>query len=259
MEKRNVSVSNELVRAVQRLSLNEKRLLMLAVSKLDENAGIEQLITLSAEEYSQLYGIQKNNTYRTLKEAESKLWNRELIMQRDDGDLTIRWIISYRYQQHKGAVALRFHPDLDKHIINLKERFTRYLLSRAADFSYLYAWRLFELILQFRTTGVLKISVDEFKQVMETPKAYDRDFGLIRRKVIDLAIKEIREKDGLAIRYDTTKTGRKITGLVFTFPPEQMTKTAALRKQAADTAYIEQHAHPGETWEQARARLNKRA
>lgn len=258
-----VSVSNELIRAVQQLSLNEKRLLMLAVSSLDDTAGIGQLVTVSADTYSHFYGIPKNNTYRTLKEAESKLWDRDLLMPQVDGAVTIRWIISYRYNEGRGSVSLKFHPDLDKHIINLKNRFTRYLLSRAADFSYLYSWRLFELVIQFRSTGVLNISVEEFKAVMEVPKAYDHDFGLVRRKVIELAIQEIREKDGLDISYETTKTGRKITGLKFTFPQEKTEQTKATpvpkpntgKRPKVDKTYIEQHARPGETWEQATERL----
>lgn len=260
MTARKVSVSNDLIRAVQQLSLNEKRLLMLAVSNLDNQADIRQLVTLDAETYSHFYGIQKNNVYRTLKAAESKLWERTLFMPQVEGGVTIRWIISYRYNEGSGSVSLKFHPDLDKHIINLKERFTRYLLSRAADFNYLYSWRLFELVIQFRKTGILNISVDEFKTIMEVPKAYDRDFGLVRRKVIDLAITEIREKDGLDIRYKTTKTGRRITGLKFTFPPEQVTpasppKSGGGKKVKLDKAYIEQHAHPGESWEAAERRL----
>ncbi|HPE60637.1 MAG TPA: replication initiation protein [Thiolinea sp.] len=257
-----VTVSNDLIRAVQRLSLNEKRLLMLAVSSLDENAGIGQLVTVSAAAYSQMYGIPTNNAYRTLKEAESKLWDRELFMLRVDGGVTIRWIISYRYNPGKGSVSLKFHPDLDKHLINLKERFTRYLLSRAADFNYLYSWRLFELVIQFRKTGVLRLSVEEFKAIMEVPSAYDRDFGLVRRKVIDLAVQEIRAKDGLDLHYETTKTGRKITGLTFTFPPEHQNgvspsigPSGGRTWRVIDEALIKQEAKPGETWEQARKRL----
>lgn len=255
-----VTVSNELIRAVQRLSLNEKRLLMLAVSELDNNSGIKQLVTISADLYSQFYGIPKNNAYRTLKEAENRLWGRELFMPQVDNGVTIRWIISYRYNQGECSVSLKFHPDLDKHLINLKERFTRYLLRRAADFNYLYSWRLFELVVQFRKTGILNIAVDDFKNLMEVPKAYDRDFGLVRRKVIDLAVKEIREKDGLDIRYETTKTGRKITGLKFTFPPEQVKapippKTKRPTRPKLDKAYIEKHAYPGESWEAAERRL----
>lgn len=226
-----ITVSNGLVRAVQRLSLPEKRLLMLAVSKIDNGAGIGQIVEVSGVEYSDFYGLQKSPSYKALKAAEKKLWNRELLVPEITGDMSIRWIISYKYDS--GSVSLRFHPDLDGHVTNLKERFTRYLLSRAADFKHLYTWRLFELVMQFKRTGKLVIKVDDFKRVMEIPEAYHGDFGLIRSKVINPSIKEIKEKDGMPITYEVTKKGRKVIGLEFTFPVEQQTAIALTTKPAS--------------------------
>lgn len=235
---------------------------MLAVTKIDDGAGINQIIPIDADEYSKLYGLQKNNAYKALKQAEERLWNRELVMTDMSPPMVLRWIISKGYVESEGFINIRFHPDLDGHVVNLKSHFTQYLLSRAADFKHLYSWRLFELIIQFKKTGLLKISVDEFKEVMEVPEAYNKDFGIIRRKIINPAIKEIREKDGLGISCTVTKRGRKITGLEFTFPPEQQTalpleqpKKKPNGKPRINKAYIEQHARPGETYDQARARL----
>lgn len=81
------------------------------------------------------------------------------------------------------------------------------------------------------------------------------------RTLSTASTKEIREKDGLEISYTVTKRGRKITGLEFTFPPEQQ-KTLPLKqpKHSGGTpkvsrVYIEKHAKPGESYEQARIRL----
>lgn len=262
MKSSKVVVSNNLIRAVQRLTLTEKRLLMLAVTKIDEGLGIDQPITITADEFSKLYSLKKKGVYQSLQRAESKLWNRELLMIDMSPPMVLRWIISRAYASGEGEIHLRFHPDLDGHVINLKSHFTQYLLSRASEFKYMYSWRLFELIIQFRKTGVLRISVDDFKDVMEVPATYNKDFGIVRRKVIDLAIKEIKEKDGLEIKYSVAKTGRKITGLEFTFPPEQqktlpLSKPKKISKAKINKAYIEQHARPGETYEIARRRLEE--
>ena len=232
MAKDKIVVSNGLIRAVQRLTLTEKRLLMLAVTRIDEGLGIEQPIRITADEFSKFYSLKKQGVYQSLQRAESKLWDRELIMNDMNPPMVLRWVISRAYVAGEGEVLLRFHPDLDGHVINLKSHFTQYLLSRAADFKHMYSWRLFELVIQFRKTGMLRISVDEFKKIMEIPTAYDRDFGIVRRKIINLAIKEIKDKDGLEIKYTVTKTGRKVTGLEFTFPPEQQ-KTLPLQQKKA--------------------------
>ncbi len=257
-----VIVSNDLIRAVQKLTLTEKRLLMLAVTKIDKKAGIEQAITITADEFSHFYSLKKKGVYQSLQRAESKLWERELLMLHTDPPMVLRWVISRAYAPGKGEVYLRFHPDLEGHIFDLKKRFTQYLLSRAADFKHLYSWRLFELLMQFKTTGVLQISVDQFKDIMEIPEAYNKDFGIIRRKVINMAIKEIKEKDGLDITLSVKKRGRKITGLIFTFPPEKPVKAQRTSESGSkqslklDKAYIEQHASPGESWEAAQRRLS---
>ncbi len=212
-----VKVSNELVRAVQRLTLNEKRLLMLGLSKLNTDMGINQLINIKASELANMYGMQSSNAYTALKDTKDRLWEREAIID----DTGIRWIITYRMQPKAGCISLRFHPDLEPHILDLKNRFTQYLLSRAAEFSHVYSWRLFELLMQFRTTGVLNVPVEEFKRILETPEAYERDFGLIRSKVINVALKEIKDKASLPVKLSVTKEGRKIVMLRFTFPTEQ--------------------------------------
>ena len=212
-----VKVSNELVRAVQRLTLNEKRLLMLGLSKLNTGMGINQLINIKASELANMYGMQSSNAYTALKDTKERLWEREAIID----DTGIRWIITYRMQPKAGCISLRFHPDLESHILDLKTRFTQYLLSRAAEFSHVYSWRLFELLMQFRITGVLNIPVEEFKRILETPEAYERDFGLIRSKVINVALKEIKDKAGLPVKLSVEKEGRKIVMLRFTFPTEQ--------------------------------------
>ena len=219
--KPNVTVSNELIRAVQGLSLPEKRLLMLAVTKLDEGLGIEQMLVIPCADYATLYTMEKSTAYKALRAGSDKLWERTLRLTDVANGARLRWVITSDYGD--GSVSLRFHPDLDGHVLNLKTHFTRYLLSRAGDFKSLHTWRLFELIMQFRNTGKLVISVANFKETMETTDYHAEDFGRIRNKIINPALKEIKEKTGLKVKFTTSKTGRKITGLTFTFPTEQQT------------------------------------
>ena len=243
-----VVLSNTLVRSVQKLSLQEKRLMMLAISKINGGTDINQLITVTAAEYSEMYGVSRSNVYKTLKIAEDKLWDREFTM----GGHRFRWVITCSYNSGEGSISVRFHPDLDDLILGLKSRFTKYFLKRASDFKNIYTWRLFEMLMQFKSTGLLKIDLDDFKAYMEVPVAYNRDFGLIRRKIIDLAVNEIRDKGGLNVRYKTIKTGRKVSQLVFTFPVEIQTNLPLITED-----YINKNAKPGESYYQAKKRLSK--
>ena len=118
--------------------------------------------------------------------------------------------------------------------------------------------------MQFKKKGLLRISLDEFSDTVEAPPSFRANFSNMRRRVIEPAIREIEEKDGLKIQWKTKNAGRKVTGLEFTFPPEQQTalpldqpKKKLAGNKRINKAYIEQHARPGESYEQARMRLQE--
>lgn len=250
-----VKVSNALNSSSYTLSLPEKRLLMLAIANLDRETE-SGMIQLLASDYADFYSLNRAGTYRTLKNATEKLWTRTLVT--EDGT-KYRWIITSKYNEG-GAIELEFHPKLKPHLLQLKNNFTQYFLHRAADFKLMYSWRLFELLIQFKSTGFLTIELDDFKKSLDIPKAYNRDFGKIREKVIEPAIKEIREKDGLAVKWEAIKTGRKVTSLKFTFPVEPQTALPLDKPKKYTKEDLEKDpslAKPGESYEQALKRLNQ--
>jgi plasmid replication initiation protein len=59
---------------------------------------------------------------------------------------------------------------------------------------------------------------------MEAPPSCQKNFGILRLKVIEPALKELREKDNMLIDLELKKAGRKVTGLVFKFNPNPQGK-----------------------------------
>lgn len=244
-----VTLSHELTRAAYSLSLNEKRVLLRGASLLDTYGGPDQVISLNAGECADFYSMSRSSSYSQLSRAVEKLWDRTLVLK--DGT-RMRWVISCKYED--GNILLKFHPDLNPHLLDLQTRFTRYLLTRASSFKLMYTWRLFELVMQFKRTGILKIDLDEFKEILDVPVSYNRDFGLIRSKVIEPAVKEIREKDGLKITWKPIKRGRSVVSLEFKFPVEPQHELFKINKD-----FIDKHARPGESYQQAEKRLKEEA
>lgn len=259
LDTRQVSMANELVRAAHGLSLQEKRLLMLAVSKLDSSkpALPESMVsTISVLEMISEFGIDKKSAYKVSREATEQLMNRYIRFHHvEDGkavETRMQWVGQADYKETEGLVTLHFWYKLAPMLFALEQQFTSYRLSRVGALQSKYAWRLFELIMQFKRTGYLIISLDKFNLAMETPKSYQQDFGLIRTKVLERAIKEIRKKDGLNVTWKPIKTGRKVTALEFKFPVEQQRELFIL-----DNSFIEKNARPGESYEQAEKRLKE--
>ena len=261
-----VSMSNELIRSAHGLTLGEKRLLMLAVSKLDSRKPAtpqNMIMRIDVSEFVKEFRITPQTAYEEVQGAAEQLMNRYIRFFHNDKDgkeieTRMQWVGEANYKKSEGWVELAFWHRLSPMLFELKERFTTYKLDRVGGLRSVYSWRLFELLMQFKSTGQLTIDVDEFSQLMEAPKSIRANFANLRIKVIEPAVKEIREKDGLKVKWKPVKAGRRVQTLIFTFPREQQVALPLAEPKPAKLtkAYIEQHAHPGETYEQARQRLS---
>lgn len=253
-----VTMGNELIKAAHNLSLMEKRVLMLAVSKLDSRHSSSQkntIIRLDVLDFVEEFNMNQTSAYREVKKAVSGVRKRYVRFweQNETGkeyEIDVNWTTKAKYADSEGWIELSLNGDLNPMLFELKSHFTSYKLNRAGALRSLYAWRLFELLMQFKRTGFLKIALDEFHHAMESAGSYRKDFGAARRKIIEPAVKEIRKKDGLKVTWKTIKTGRKVTSLEFKFPVEQQRELFKI-----DTAFIEKNARPGETYKQAEKRL----
>ena len=79
-----------------------------------------------------------------------------------------------------------------------------------------YSWKLLELLMRFESTGWAEYTIEDFKASMDAPPSLS-DFGQVKRRIIDPAVKELTEKDGWLIQWQPIKAGRKVKALRFTF------------------------------------------
>lgn len=216
-----VSMSNALVRSSQSLRLSEKRLIALASTKIKRvEKGLSARVKVTAIDYAETYGIERSTAYTQLREAADDLFERKFIIKDGPGkrDFTrYHWVGSIKYRESQGYVELSFHDDIFPHLAQLTREFTTYMLKQASALRSIYAWRLLELMMQFKSSGKLIISVDDFSDALDVPQGCRRDFFNLNNRVIKPAMKELQEKDGWLISLEKVKDGKKVARLVFTF------------------------------------------
>lgn len=249
-----VNMSNALVRSAQGLSLAEKRLVMLAVSQLDSKkpAIPENLVAkITAGEFAETFGVSKDTAYNELQSAGKQLFQRYISFYGESENVLhqMHWVGEAKYHKREGYIELHFWHRLAPHLFELKDMFTSYRLSRTAALRSIYSWRLFELLQQFKKTGWVRLSIDEFTHAMEAAPTMRNNFANLRIKVIEPAVKEICEKDGLAVTWEAEKAGRKVKALIFKFPVEQ--------QAALPLPPVEINATPKPTKPKANKRLAK--
>ncbi len=224
--RKNISISNYIARAAQTLSLSEKRILMAGIAKLE---GVNKEVKLSAHEYAETYGVNIHTAYDQLKAAAHSLMKRTLSWQISDGKKigtrhTI-WVQGYDYFKDQGIVKFKFSEYIFPFLFELQQQFTQYKLKQAASLRSIYSWRLLEMFEQMRQSidnhkksdGWLAITIEEFWHAMEATESYKKNFSLLRKWVIEPAVKELTEKDGWLIEWEARKKGRKVTSLFFKF------------------------------------------
>lgn len=228
---RYVSMSNSLTRAAHSLNLSEKRLIALGLASTDSvplrllalsgNSGWK--IRVGAQEYAETFDIEPCTAYTQMQEASKKLFSRQITSQAKNrkGKPTekhIRWVSSATYAEGDGYVELNFSPEIAPHLLGLRNQFTTYKLRHAAALDTVYAWRLFEVLKSWQSTGLYTTTIESFWEVMEAPPSCRKDFKALRIRIIEPAVMSITTRAAMLVEWTAVRAGaRRVTGLEFRF------------------------------------------
>lgn len=104
---------------------------------------------------------------------------------------------------------------------NLTANFTRFELEEFVGLKTKYQKNLYRNLKQFRTTGDLTISAEDFRIKLDIPKSYPNK--AIKSKIIDPTVKALRASCFPDLKCDpkyASKPGRPVVGYCFSFTPE---------------------------------------
>jgi len=226
---RYVTMSNGLIRASHGLTLGEKRLIALAITKLSFRAGAPAggIVTrVTALEFTETFGIDSATAYAQLRDAASNLYKRSILFytpayRRNGKALAIenrmRWVGRATYAKGEGWIELDWWHQVLPHLTGLAKQFTRYQLEQASALRSVYSWKLLELLMRFKGSGWATYTIEDFCSSMGSTKSMEANFAKIRTKIIEPAVKELTTKDGWEIEWQAVKVGRKVKALKFQF------------------------------------------
>lgn len=251
-----VLMSNVLIRSAHGLSLSEKRLISAAIAKtrdrhwpelmLDAQAEMPRAefdraneeswgdwlevkespfrVKVSAADYAKAFRISLDTAYEQLAAAADNLFERRIrtVVQTRKGpkEIKLRWVWKCEYMPGEGWVEINWSYDVAQHIYGYgrtgKGAYTTYKLREGAMFASVYTWRLFEILHSLKGEPY-RPNIDDFIRVMDIPESYTADFFTIRRRIIEVAVKELVKKHKAVIDWKTKKAGVKVVALEFTY------------------------------------------
>ena len=233
MKKDLVVKTNRLNQAFQVLTLAELHIVQLAIVDARETGtglSTDTPLRIDAKRYAEVFNTTRQNAYQRMKEAEDTLFNRRFSFYDEDGKLVkSRWIQQVRYLDDEGAIEIVFTLAVVQGISRIdgvKEFFTQYLLSQTAQLNSVYSARLYELLIQWRSTGKVPIiDLGDFREQLGIGINEYQRMHHFKARVLEPAIKEINEKTDIKAEYEQHKKGRVISGFSFKFKKKSQPKS----------------------------------
>ncbi|UXI53223.1 replication initiation protein RepM [Acinetobacter variabilis] len=225
---------NALINASYNLELTEQRLIMLAIINARESGqGItaDSKLEIHASDYSNLFNVSIDASYKALREAVNNLFNRQFSYTAEykrtgkTGVVRSRWVSRIFYVDDLALLEITFAPDVVPLVTRLEEHFTSYQAKQVAHLTSKYATRLYELLIAWREVGkVPQIEISAFRNrlgLLENEYTAMSDF---KKRVLEPSIKQINEHTDITVTYEQHKKGRLISGFSFKLKQKQSAK-----------------------------------
>ena len=209
---------NKLIEAHYKLTRLEQRIVLAMVSKIHKDDVEFKRYRMSIKDFlDREYG----SKYDKMKEATERLMQKIIKIRKENSFLQVAWLSSAEYYEGEGTVELEFSPKLKPYLLQLKEKFTAYELKNIIQFNSTYSIRIYELLKQYETIKSRTITLDELQKMVGTEykKFYD-----IKRFVIEIAEKELKEKADIYFTYNPIKLGRRVNSIEFHIKTKKKTE-----------------------------------
>lgn len=205
--------SNDLIEARYKLNLNEQKIILYAVTKIDRDKDNFNTLSLNIKEFTRLIGT-TTERYTEIREVIRELRKKEIIINTNDRELITGWLSSIDYIKDSGVVELEFSEKLIPYLLQLKERFTRYQLKNILYLKNKYSIRVYELMKQYEKIKKRKFTIEELKDLLMMGDMYS-EFKDFNRYVLKPTMEEINKYTDINMDMELIKRGRKVVGIEY--------------------------------------------
>lgn len=218
--------SNALIEASYKLTLQEQRVLLMCIGKINPtDEAPKKKFELTAEEFYLAFpDVGRKHAEERLQESINRLWERTILISNNNEKRRIRWIQEEgRYFNGEGKIEIIFADSIIPYLTQLTQQFTAIAVKNVSALRRTYSIRIYELLMQFKKTGDRLISLEDCRSMLGLDDKYNK-FKVLNRDLLKPAIKELNEKSDLIVSVDLVKKGREVVALHFHFKEDKQIK-----------------------------------
>jgi hypothetical protein len=206
-----ISKSKELSMAKinQGLTLNQMQLLAFAIYSTQKNGATE----FHKADFEKKFGIEKYQTIHAKQDAQ-KLLDIKFSIEDLENNYFEYWNVFQSIKYKEGGFSFKWTEDMIPHILELRDKYVLTDLTITSKFKSGFSWILYDYLKAHYNYWHKPISKDALMRLfgVDEVKSYQNNSGLLKQRVLDVAIAEINEFTELKVWYKEEKEGRSIIG-----------------------------------------------
>ena len=234
---------NALTAARYEMTALEKNIMYAVMGQIEDSDLATKCYKIAIADISQHTDRRLRND--DFRDAVTRLLTRDFTIKTQDNTFLQSTFIASAEYDEEGMVEIEIGTKLRPYLFALKKNFTIFGLEVAMSLNSKYSKRLYEMLCQFKSTGILRLSVSELKERFqltntEGVEQYTR-WSNFEKNVLKTAQTEINEKADFKFDYHLKTKGRKIIGVEFVFrkpEPASSVVQAVVASTASSTPVV---------------------
>ena len=217
MKNRNVVIQDyQLVNAKYKLNTSEIKFIMIALAQInaDDKEFKDYEIKVSELELK----LQSEQHETRLKQFAKNILSKPLEVPTNDGWIVFNWFQDIEYIRGQAKFRVSISKKLMPYLLELKERFVKYNLRYILPLTSNYSIRLYQLLKEYEKLTRRTFTVVELQDLLQVPNSLKR-YDNFKRKVLQVAEKELIENCDIFFEFEEIKEGRKVNEILFRIKP----------------------------------------
>lgn len=218
-------MANDIVKGKQDMTLQEAKIIRLLITQVVKEDKDLKTYSCKIQDLANYLGITSQTLYRDIRSICINLMQR--VIYKGTGNPKqpweiIQWLQKASYDGN-GILTLMLSEQIKPFVLDLNKWFTQYQIKNILEFKSFYAIRLYELLkceegVNREEKEYYEFTIKRLREFFCCEKKYKKIIDF-KRKVIEIAVREINEKSDLYIEVEYIKTGRAITSIKFFVHP----------------------------------------
>ncbi|TDE08668.1 replication initiation protein [Dyadobacter psychrotolerans] len=204
-------------------------IMFMLIAQLGKNDLPDKIYKIYVKDIESLTGKQWN--HQQFKLATEGLGSRTFSIQLENRYRQMWMFQHVDYIDGAAHIEVRLSESMRPYLFDLKNNYTRYKLKAALACTSKHSKRLYQFACQWRSVGIATMRISELKEMLylKDPKGIEKeeytDISTFKKRVLDVAKREINQSTDINFDYKLIKEGRAYTKIKIFVNFQEMSQT----------------------------------